>query len=211
MEPSTVFPFAVASLALLLVPGPSVTYVVTRSVQGGKRIGLASVAGIHVGTMVHAAAAVVGLSALLVSSALAYNTIRVGGGLYLIYLGIRAIRSRHQVPAADTARSGPGAARAFRDGIVVNVLNPKTAIFFLAYLPQFVRPGDGPHALQLLALAGIFVAIGMVTDGLYALGAAEMGRRLTGDTWQRRREQAAGAVYIGLGLLTLASPGRRTA
>ena len=210
MDASTLIPFAVASLAILVIPGPAVTYIVTRSLQGGRRVGLASVAGIPLGTAVHALAAVAGLSALLVSSALAFNVVKYGGGLYLIYLGIRALRSRAD-EAVSLARPAAGAGRALRDGVIVNVLNPKTAIFFLAYLPQFVRAGNGPVAVQLLVLGAIFIVIGILTDGAYALAAAETSRRLGARAWLRRRDQAAGVVYIGLGLLTLASPGRRAA
>ncbi len=200
--------FAIASTILLVVPGPAVTYVIARSLQGGRAVGLASVVGLHLGTAVHVAAAAGGLSALLLSSAAAFTAVRWAGAGYLILLGVRSWRS------GDAARGAPptttvGAARALRDGIVVNVLNPKLAVFFLAYLPQFTNPDAGAVAIQLLALGGLFVVIGFVTDGLYAVAADAAGRRLGPDSaLLRHRNRIAGAVYLGLGVLALALPGR---
>ncbi len=211
MDPKVLAGFAAASLVLLVIPGPAVTYILARSVEGGRRVGLASVVGVHIGTLVHVAAAVAGLSAILVSSAAAYSVLKYGGAAYLIFLGVQAIR-RGGRPDGDRARHRPTttARRALGDGVLVNVLNPKTAVFFLAYLPQFTRPDAGPVYLQLLVLGGIFIVIGLFTDGAYALGGSELGRRF-GPRWRgwRRREQLAGAVYVGLGVLTLALPGRR--
>ncbi len=209
MDASNVAAFVIASTILLVVPGPAVTYVIARSLQDGRRVGLASVAGLHVGTSAHVAAAALGLSALLVASAHAYTTLRWGGAAYLIYLGIRTIRT----PAAEAG--GPGASvtgrRAFRDGVVVNVLNPKLAVFFLAYLPQFTTPDAGSATVQLVVLGAIFIAVGIVTDGLYAVTAAAAGRRFgTASPILRHRNRIAGAVYLGLGALAFAIPGRRS-
>ena len=211
MDGPTLAAFIVASTILLVVPGPAVTFVIARSLQGGRRVGLASVMGLHLGTGVHIAAAVLGLSALLVSSAHAYTALRWAGAAYLIYLGIRALRAD-----AATANDGPGpaaggAARALREGVIVNTLNPKLAVFFLAYLPQFVRPESGSVAVQLLALGGVFVAIGLFTDSLYAIGSDAVGRRIgAASAILRNRNRIAGVVCLGLGALALAIPGRRT-
>lgn len=129
--------FAVASLALLVVPGPSVLYIVTRSMDQGRAAGLVSVLGIHTGSIVHVAAAALGLSAILASSALTYGIVKYVGAAYLIWLGIRALRCRDQ-ERPDVAGKGHSLRRVYAQGVVVNVLNPKTALFFLAFLPQFV-------------------------------------------------------------------------
>ena len=209
MDSSTIAAFVVASTILLLVPGPAVTYVITRSAQDGRRVGLASVVGLHIGTGVHIAAAGLGLSALLVSSAEAYTALRWAGAAYLIYLGIRSWRSGDA--DAEGGVEGVGAGRALRDGIFVNVLNPKLAVFFLAYLPQFTNPAAGSLTTQLLVLGGVFVAVGFLTDGLYAVAADAAGRKFGGDArLLRHRNRIAGVVYLGLGALALAGPGRRT-
>ncbi|HSF86421.1 MAG TPA: LysE family translocator [Acidimicrobiia bacterium] len=210
MGASTIAAFVLASTILLVVPGPAVTYVIARSVQDGRRVGLASVVGLHIGTGVHIAAAALGLSALLVSSAEAYTALRWAGAAYLIYLGVRSLRSGDAAMAGTGAES-VGAGRALRDGIFVNVLNPKLAVFFLAYLPQFTDPGAGSVATQLLILGGVFIAVGFVTDGLYAVAADAAGRKLgQASAVLRHRDRIAGAVYLGLGALALVAPGRRT-
>ena len=187
--------FAVAALALLLIPGPAVLYVVAQSAEHGRRAGLVSVAGLHLGTLVHTAAAAAGLSAIVVSSALAFSVVKYAGAAYLVYVGIRKLLAREPVDRPDvrTARLG----RIFRDGFVVNVLNPKTALFFLAFLPQFVDR-DATVWTQVVAYGLTFVALGFVTDGLYALAAGSLGRLI-----RRRRRAlgyASGTIFIGLGV-----------
>ena len=141
-DTSTLALFAVASLALLVVPGPAVLYIVTRSIDQGRTAGFVSTLGIHVGTLVHIAAASLGLSALVVSSALAFNTIKYLGAAYLIWLGIRKIMGRDD-DSGDPQIKTRRLSRIFYQGILVNVLNPKTALFFLAFLPQFVDVSKG--------------------------------------------------------------------
>ena len=199
----TLAAFSVAAVALLVVPGPAVLYIVTRSVDQGRAAGLVSVAGIHVGTLVHVAAAAAGLSALLVSSAAAYTALRWAGAAYLIVLGARRLLARRPAPA-DALLPRRSLAATFRQGVVVNVRNPKTALFFLAFLPQFVDPAAGPVAPQALLLGGLFVVLGTVSDGAYALAAAALGDRLRRGGRARRLERASGAVYLGLGALALA-------
>jgi threonine/homoserine/homoserine lactone efflux protein len=190
--------FAVASLALLVIPGPAVLYIVTRSVDEGRAAGLASVAGVHLGTAVHVSAAALGISALIASSATAFTVVKVVGAAYLIAIGIRrmAVRSRSD----DAGRAPVPLRRVVATGVLVNVLNPKTALFFLAFLPQFVNPAQGAVALQVLALGGLFIALGLVSDGTYALvGSAAGGwlrRRLLRTRGQRF---VSGGVYVTLG------------
>src|SRR5688500_14027852 len=154
-SPSTLALFAVAAMVLFVVPGPSVLYIVTRSIDQGRRAGLASVLGIHAGSLVHVAAAILGLSALLASSAAAFDVVRYLGAAYLIWLGVKRLRSRR---AESTVVTAPvPLSKVAAQGLVVNLLNPKTAVFFLAFLPQFVRPDAGPVPLQLAVFGAVFV------------------------------------------------------
>jgi threonine/homoserine/homoserine lactone efflux protein len=194
-EPTAVWLFCVAALALLAVPGPAVLYVVMQSAEQGRRAGLASVAGIHIGSLVHVAAATAGVSALIVASAVAFSVVKYAGAVYLVYLGVRRLLERG--PAIPIERRREPLRRAFGRGIVVNVLNPKTALFFLAFLPQFVARDRGAVWSQVLVLGLLFVGLGLVSDSLYALAAGTIGGLL-----RRRREAlryGSGAVYIGLG------------
>src|SRR5437764_4868823 len=160
--------FVVASVVLLLTPGPAVLYIVARSVEQGRSAGLVSVLGIHLGTIVHITAAAIGLSALLVSSALAFAVVKYLGAAYLIWIGIRTLMAREVDPDAPRIPAEP-LRRVFRDGFVVNLFNPKTAIFFLAFLPQFVDPARGPLHWQILVLGFTFMGLGMISDGMFAL------------------------------------------
>jgi threonine/homoserine/homoserine lactone efflux protein len=202
---STLALFAVAAVTLLVIPGPAVLYIVTRSVDQGRAAGLASVCGVHVGTLVHVAAAALGLSALLVSSATAYHAVRWLGAAYLIWLGVRRLLAHDEdaptAPGPGTRRHG--LRRIFAQGVVVNVLNPKTALFFLAFLPQFVDVSRGSVPFQVVVFGVAFVLLGLVSDGAYALLAS------TGAGWLRRRPRVArtsrlvsGGVLISLGLTT---------
>ena len=194
--------FVVAALALLLVPGPAVLYVVARSIHEGRRAGLASVVGIHVGTLVHIAAATLGLSALIASSAAAFTAVKIAGAVYLVGLGLWTLLSRRAEP--DVALGGEwNLRRAFAQGIVVNVLNPKTALFFLAFLPQFVDP-NAPHpALQIAFLGFLFALLGLATDSVWALAAGTAGGVLRRSRrFLRTQRYVTGTVYIGLGVAT---------
>jgi threonine/homoserine/homoserine lactone efflux protein len=192
---TAVWLFCGAALALLAIPGPAVLYIVVQSAEQGRRAGLASVAGIHLGTLVHVAAATAGLSALIVASAVAFSIVKYAGAAYLVYLGVRRLLER--TPVEHVERRREPLRRAFLRGIVVNVLNPKTALFFLAFLPQFVDPDRGAVGSQVLVLGLLFVLLGLVSDSLYALAAGTVGGLL------RRRRSAlrygSGIVYIGLG------------
>lgn len=194
--------FVVAALVLLLVPGPSVLYIVARSIDQGRRAGITSVLGIHVGTLVHIAAATAGLSALIVSSAVAFTAVKTAGAVYLIGLGLWTIFVRRAEP--DVALGGQRALRrVFAQGIVVNVLNPKTALFFLAFLPQFVDPNAAHPALQVAFLGLLFMALGLVTDSLWAVVAGTAGGVLRRSArYVKIQRYVAGSVYVGLGVAT---------
>jgi threonine/homoserine/homoserine lactone efflux protein len=187
--------FAVASIALLLVPGPAVLYVVTQSAEHGRRAGLACVAGVHAGTSVHIFAATAGLSALIAASATAFTAIKLAGAAYLISVGVRRLLERDP-PLTNALRTGAHR-RLFVQGLIVNVLNPKTALFFLAFLPQFVDPARGAVWSQVLLLGLLLMVLGFVSDSLYALAAGTIAGAL------RRRRTAfrlgSGAIFIGLG------------
>ena len=199
-EVSTLLLFAAAALAMLLIPGPSVLYIVTRSVAQGRGAGLVSVLGIHVGSAVHVAAAVFGLSALLASSATAFTIVKYLGVAYLVWLGIQQLRSRSY--ETEPERAAPASARrTFGEGVLVNVLNPKTAIFFLAFLPQFTDPARGPVAPQIILLGVIWILLGLLSDGLYALLASVLAGRLRRSARARRRlDVSSGAIFVGLGV-----------
>ena len=201
-DPPKIGLFVIAALALLAVPGPAVLYIVARSIQEGRRAGLVSVLGIHVGTLFHIAAATLGLSALVLSSAVAFTAVKLAGAAYLIGLGLWTIFARRS--ETDVALGGErNLRRAFTQGIVVNVLNPKTALFFLAFLPQFVDPNAAHPAVQIAFLGMLFALLGMVTDSTWALAAGTAGgvvrrsRRLV-----RTQRYVTGGVYVGLGVAT---------
>jgi threonine/homoserine/homoserine lactone efflux protein len=202
-EASTLWVFTLAAVVLIVIPGPNLIYITTRSITEGRRAGLTSALGVEFGTLLHVAAAAVGLSALIASSAALFSVIKYAGAVYLIYLGVRTLRhSRHAEAGKVGPVSGPGSrSRAFRQGVIVQLLNPKVALFFLAFLPQFIDPTRGPVAIQILVLGGMMAVLGLCIDSLYALGGSAVS------SWLDRRPRAArrqryftGAVYIGLGL-----------
>ena len=174
-DPASLAVFAAAAIALLLTPGPAVLYIVARSVEQGRLAGLVSVCGIVTGTMVHVLAATLGLSALLASSALAFGVVKYAGAAYLVYLGVRRMLAPSEAPAARAALPRRALSRLYRDGFVVNLLNPKTALFFLAFLPQFVDPARGAVGFQVAFLGLLFALMGLASDGLYALAAGTAG------------------------------------
>lgn len=197
---STLLLFSGVALVLLLVPGPAVIYIVSTAATQGRRAGLLSVAGIHSGTLVHIAAAVAGLSAIIVTSATAFTVVKLAGALYLTVVGVRMLFGRTGDASPPQRRSNR---TVFTRGLVVNILNPKTAVFFLAFVPQFVDVGVGHETTQLLVLGLTFICLGLVTDGLYALSAGTIGPRvLSAPGVQRRKDQVAGAVYLTLGVTT---------
>ena len=192
--------FVSAALVLLVVPGPAVLYIFARSVEQGRGAGLVSILGIHTATLVHVAAAALGLSALLASSALAFSIVKYAGAAYLIWLGLKKIFGRAE-PIGAISVKPHGHWRLFRDGFVVNLLNPKTALFFLAFLPQFVEVERGHVAMQVAFLGILFAVLGSITDGCYALAAGTMGIWLKGSRGYLKVERyVSGVLFIGLGV-----------
>jgi threonine/homoserine/homoserine lactone efflux protein len=167
--------FLGAALALLLIPGPAVLYIVARSVEQGRLAAFVSDLGIHTATLVHVLAAVVGLSALLASSALAFAAVKYAGAAYLIWLGLKKIFGREGATETEGKLERYSYRRLFRDGFIVNLLNPKTALFFFAFLPQFAEVSRGHVATQIAFLGCAFVALGFITDGCYGLLASAIG------------------------------------
>jgi threonine/homoserine/homoserine lactone efflux protein len=201
-DASTFWLFAAASLAFLVIPGPSVVYIVTRSLVQGRRAGLTSALGVQAGGLVHVVGAAIGVSALIASSATAFTIVKYAGAAYLVFLGLRKLLlSRDGAPAEPEEPAPTPAARLFWQGALVNVLNPKTALFFLAFLPQFVDPAAGPVAPQMLVLGGLFLTLATASDGTYALIAGTAGRRLRRTAASNRvLERLSGCVFVGLGV-----------
>ncbi|HEX6391403.1 MAG TPA: LysE family translocator [Solirubrobacteraceae bacterium] len=192
---STFALFAATSLVILVVPGPAVLFIVTRSLEHGRTAGLVSMLGVETGGLVHVAFATAGLSALLASSSAAFNVVRYAGAAYLIWLGLTRLLRRHEFEPTAGRPPRTSYARIFRQGVIVNVLNPKVTIFFLAFLPQF---GAGP--LELLVLGLIYTVIAVLSDGAYALLAGSLGDRLRRRPRVRARiERGSGVVYMLLG------------
>jgi threonine/homoserine/homoserine lactone efflux protein len=202
--------FAVAAFALIIIPGPAVLYIVSQSVGQGRAGGLAAVLGVEIGAFVHVAGAALGVSAILASSATAFSVLKLAGGAYLIVLGIRRLLERDSESQLVTGRTRPLGA-IFRQGVIVNALNPKTALFFLAFLPQFVDPDKGHVGLQAAVLGVVWVLIATVCDAVWAIGSGSLVGLLRTSARARRIERrASGGILIGLGVLaTLAHPARR--
>ncbi len=206
-EVSTFAFLILAAVAFAVIPGPAVIYITTRSVDQGRAAGLASVLGIAVGSLIHVGAATVGLSAILASSALAFTVVKTLGATYLIYLGVVKLLARE----AATALRAPQPRRlrrVFLDGIIVNLFNPKTALFFLAFLPQFVNPARGAVAVQTMVLGLTVVLIALLSDSCYALVAARLGGWVRSSDGTARFRRLAGGVYVTLGVLALAESRR---
>jgi threonine/homoserine/homoserine lactone efflux protein len=198
-DTQTIWLFALAATVLIVIPGPAVLYIVSQSVGQGRKAGLVSASGVASGGLVHVIAAAVGLSGLLLSSATLFSVVKFAGAGYLIYLG-----GRRLLGLEASALLAPTEARSrrqlYRDGAVVNILNPKTALFFYAFLPQFLDPDRGAIALQALVLGAIFVAIALLSDSLWALASGSAAE------WLKERPIAVkverwvtGTVLIGLG------------
>lgn len=202
--------YSATALAVLLVPGPAVLYIAARSAAQGRRAGIVSVLGVHAGTLVHIAAAAAGLSALIVASAAAFTTVKVAGGIYLIWLGVKTVTARRP-PGPAAVPTAKAMHRLFVDGFTVNVLNPKTALFFLALLPQFVDHRRGPVLPQIVVLGMLYVLLGVCTDGAYAMLGARLGALVTRrPILHRRARLTEGAILVGLGVSALAVPARRS-
>jgi len=202
IEPSKHYLFMGAALALLLIPGPAVLYITARSASQGRMAGLVSVLAIETANFIQAAAAALGLSAILLSSALAFNVVKYLGAAYLIYLGIRKLVSSDNGSENETVKQ-ESLSRIYWQGFAVNILNPKTALFFFAFLPQFVDPAKGNVIGQNLLLGATFVGMAIITDSMYALLTSSIAGRLAENRhFQKGGRYFAGLVYIGLGITT---------
>lgn len=198
--------FGIASLALLVIPGPAVLYIINRSVADGRNVALAAVAGLEIGNFMHVIAATVGLSAVIATSAAAFSAVKWIGAGYLIYIGIRTLAIKPQV--VNQLNDPMSRRRAFTQGIVVNTFNPKVALFFLSFLPQFIDADRGSAALQSLVLGSTFVVLGCISDSLFAiLASALRGTLLRGKSLPFVQRYVAGSVFIALG--AIASTTRR--
>lgn len=202
IEASRLYLFMGAALALLLLPGPAVLYITARSASQGRMAGLVSVIAIETANFIQAAAAALGLSAILLSSALAFDVVKYLGAGYLIYLGIRKLMSSDESVKNEEVKR-ESLSRIYWQGLVINLLNPKTALFFFAFLPQFIDPAKGNVVGQNLLLGSIFVGMALITDSLYALLASSLAGRLAGNKgFQKGQRYFAGVIYVGLGITT---------
>lgn len=196
--------FALAAVVVLAVPGQAVVYVVTRSLEGGRLAGLTSALGLGTGSLLHAVAAALGLAALLASSDWALTAVQLSGATYLVFLGIRQLRSNRTDPLRAISRAPVSSIRLFADGLVLDVMNPTKVIFFTAFLPQFIDPARGSATTQLVVLAVCFVPMAYLIYGAYALLAAEVLRGLGEAPMTRIRiNRGSAAVYLGLAALTV--------
>lgn len=209
--PSTFALFVLAVLALLAIPGPNHIYIATRSATQGRGAGIASAFGVECGTLVHLTAATVGLSALIASSAVAFDVVRYLGAAYLVLLGVRALRSPSAPGEAGATTTPASRAKVFRDGVLVNLLNPKVALFFLAFLPQFLDPARGSVAVQTLVLGLVLVALGIASNLVYAFAAAALAGRVRAAGRAPRGARlrwVSGGVYLSLGAFAAVAGGR---
>ena len=206
---STLAVFSAAALLLLVIPGPAVLYIVAQSVSRGRLAGLVSMLGIQVGGLVHVAAAAIGLSALVVQSAAAFSMVKYAGAAYLVFLGVRRLLGRDGRGADGTPRERRLRAL-FANGIIVNVFNPKTALFFFAFLPQFVDVARGGVAFQILVLGLVFIGLAVISDGAYAVAAGSAAGWMSARRGFAKAERfLSGSVLVGLGFATALSGAHR--
>jgi len=199
---SSLFAFGLTAAALVAAPGPGQALVLTRTLQGGTRSGLVTAFGLEIGTAVHTLAAALGLSAILATSATAFAVVKYLGAAYLVFLGVRTLRARAAAaePGTGVAQRTP-AGHLLAHATLTGILNPKVALFFLAFLPQFVDPARGHSFLQFMLLGFAFAGLGCLGDSLLALVAGRArGRLLAGSRWARWRERITGTVLVGLGI-----------
>lgn len=208
-ELTTLLLFALASAALVAIPGPNHVYIVTRSIDRGRRAGIASCFGVETGTLVHIGLAAAGLSAVIASSAVAFDVVKYLGAAYLIYLGVRALLSRESLDL-DVRGDVGGLGRIYVDGVLVNLLNPKVALFFLSFVPQFVDPARGSVAAQIVVLGLVLISIGLPCNLLYAIAADALGGWLRRrPRFLRRQNKVVGAIYLTLGAAAALAGERR--
>ena len=199
IEPAVLIPYTLIVLGFVFIPGPATLLTVARATSSGAKVGIATGAGIAAGDVIHTVMAIVGISAVIATSAVLFSIIKYAGAAYLVYLGIRAILAEAPTDLANGALPIT-AGKAFRQAVLAEVLNPKTALFFLAFLPQFVRPEDGFVVLQLCSLGAVFVLLGLLSTVVFALAAGGLGgflrRNPTVLKWQGK---VVGSIYCALG------------
>lgn len=211
MEFSTIWLFVIAAATLLIIPGPAVFYIMARSIDQGKQAGLISVLGVALGGSVHVLAGAIGVSAILMTSATAFHIVKYLGAAYLIYLGCKTLFSKADSTASEIPKAPRKKLRKiFYESALVEVMNPKTALFFLAFFPQFISPTAGSVSVQFLLLGTIFIILAFVSDGLYAVLAASIRKRIVGSTASAKvMNRITGYFYIALGIFSaFASPSK---
>lgn len=197
--------FLAAASILILIPGPSVLYIMARSIEQGYKAGIVSVLGIAVGSLVHIAGAAIGISSILLTSATAFSVVKYLGAIYLIYLGVKKLLEKTPIQQPLGVTKNKGLHKIFYDGIIVNTFNPKTAIFFFSFLPQFINVDKGGNASQILFLGILFTIFAVLSDVLYVLLSVKISKWLVGSKkYLRRQKNIIGSIYIALGLVTLA-------
>ena len=208
---STYAVFVVTCLALLAIPGPAVLYIVSRSIDQGRTAGLLSALGVTTGTLVHITAAAIGLSSLVLASTVAFDAVRYAGAAYLVFLGVRRLLTRH-ADAVLEERTPRSLRRLYTQGLVVNLLNPKTIVFIFAFIPQFVDVNAGHVGAQIVLFGLTLAALGLMSDSLYAIVAGSIADRLRGSRAVARFERwFGGGILVGLGVAAaLVSPNRAT-
>ncbi|MDN5216686.1 LysE family translocator [Fulvivirgaceae bacterium BMA12] len=203
-EPGNIMLFLTVATLLIVMPGPAVLYIMTKSIEHGYKAGIVSVLGIGVGGLTHVLFAGIGISAILVASATAFAIVKYLGAIYLIYLGIKKLVGKNSFNKMPTPGTKRQLSKIFYEGVLVNVLNPKTAIFFFAFLPQFVSLEKGGVTSQIIFLGLLFMVTAVLSDTLYVLVSGRLGAWMkNNDGYQRMQKYVIGAIYITLGLLTL--------
>lgn len=199
IDHTTLITYVLIVLGFVFIPGPATLLTMARAASSGTRVGIATGAGIAVGDIIHTSMAIVGLSAIIATSALLFSVVKYAGAGFLIYLGIRAMLDKAPIVLNGAPAISTG--RAFRQAVLTEVLNPKTALFFLAFLPQFVRPEHGATALQLATLGAVFVLLGLVSTIVFAVGAGRLGNLLRRHPavvkWQGK---VVGTIYCAVGV-----------
>ncbi|MHC4054267.1 LysE family translocator [Bradyrhizobium sp. 25ACV] len=200
IDHTTLITYILIVLGFVFIPGPATLLTMARAASSGTKVGIATGAGIAAGDLIHTAMAIVGLSAIIATSALMFSIVKYAGAAFLIYLGIRAMLDKAPIEL-NGAAPAIGAGRAFRQAVLTEVLNPKTALFFLAFLPQFVKPEHGAAALQLATLGVVFVLLGLLSTIVFAVGAGRLGNVLRRHPavlrWQGK---VVGIIYCAVGV-----------
>lgn len=204
MDFSTIWLFVIAATTLLIIPGPAVLYIVARSIDQGRKAGLVSVLGVSLGGSVHVLAGAIGVSAILMTSATAFNVVKYLGAAYLIYLGCKTLFSATESSASEIPTvPRKKLTKIFYESVIVEVTNPKTALFFLAFFPQFISPSAGSVPVQFLLLGAVFITLAFISDALYAVLAASIRKWILGSKVNTKlQNRITGYFYILLGVFS---------